>query len=283
MTIAVTGAAGHLGRLAIDALQERGVAAGDIVAIVRDAARAADLSEAGVQVRVADYSDSQALTTALSGVGKLLLISGSEVGQRVAQHANIINAANAAGVTFVAYTSILAAQTSPLALAEEHKATEDLLGESGVQYVLLRNGWYWENYVSAIGTAKATGALFGAAGTGSVAAAARKDYAEAAAAILTSDETQAGKIYELGGDERLTYPELAEVLSGIVGAPVAYKNLAEEEYSRVLEEAGVPAPFAKVLANSDAGIAVGALDTTSGDLQRLLGRPSTPVAEVLGG
>ncbi|MBB3038309.1 SDR family oxidoreductase [Hoyosella altamirensis] len=283
MTIAVTGATGHLGRLAIDALRKRGIPAGQIVAIVRDAGKAADLSEAGVQVRVADYSDSQALTAALSGVGNLLLISGSEVGQRVAQHANIINAANAAGVTFVAYTSILAAQTSPLALAEEHKTTEDLLGESGLQYALLRNGWYWENYESAVETARTTGALFGAAGRGRVAAASRKDYAEAAAEVLTSDKDQAGKVYELGGDEHLTYGELAEVLSGIVGVPVAYKDLPEDEYAKVLEDAGIPSPFAAVLADSDAGIAVGALDTDSGDLQRLIGRASTPAAEVLGG
>ncbi|MFD5807977.1 SDR family oxidoreductase [Rhodococcus aetherivorans] len=280
MTIAVTGATGHLGHHVVTALLDRGAEPSDVVAIVRDAAKAADLAARGVQVRVADYGDRDALVAALAGVDKLLLISGSEVGRRIAQHTNVIEAAKAAGAGLVAYTSVLDAQRSPLALAAEHKTTEDLLAASGLDVVLLRNGWYWENYAAAVDTAKATGALFGAAGTGRVAGAARKDYAEAAAAVLLAGD-QAGRIYELGGDERLTYVELADVLSGIVGAPVAYKDLPRDEYTKVLESAGVPAPMAAVLADSDAGIAVGALDTDSGDLQRLIGRPSTPVATAL--
>ncbi len=280
MTIAVTGAAGHLGRLTITALRARGVAAGDIVAVVRDAAKAADLAADGVQVRVADYADADALRDALAGVDKLLLVSGSEVGQRLPQHTNIIDAAEAAGVAFIAYTSILHAATSPLILAGEHKATEELLAASGIDHALLRNGWYWENYDSSVAAAAASGALFGSAGAGRVAGAARKDFAEAAAAVLTT-EGHAGAVYELGG-ERLTYTELAEVLSGIVGVPVTYKDLPKEEYAKILENAGVPAQFAAVLADSDAGIAVGALDTDSGDLERLIGRPATPAAEAIG-
>ncbi|MGX7726265.1 SDR family oxidoreductase [Rhodococcus sp. 5G237] len=280
MTIAVTGAAGHLGRLTITALRARGVAAGDIVAVVRDAAKAADLAADGVQVRVADYADADALRDALAGVDKLLLVSGSEVGQRLPQHTNIIDAAKAAGVAFIAYTSILHAATSPLILAGEHKATEELLAASGIDHALLRNGWYWENYDSSVAAAAASGALFGSAGAGRVAGAARKDFAEAATAVLTT-EGHAGAVYELGG-ERLTYTELAEVLSGIVGVPVTYKDLPKEEYAKILENAGVPAQFAAVLADSDAGIAVGALDTDSGDLERLIGRPATPAAEAIG-
>lgn len=280
MTIAVTGAAGHLGRLTITALRARGVAAGDIVAVVRDAAKAADLAADGVQVRVADYADADALRDALAGVDKLLLVSGSEVGQRLPQHTNIIDAAEATGVAFIAYTSILHAATSPLILAGEHKATEELLAASGIDHALLRNGWYWENYDSSVAAAAASGALFGSAGAGRVAGAARKDFAEAAAAVLTT-EGHAGAVYELGG-ERLTYTELAEVLSGIVGVPVTYKDLPKEEYAKILENAGVPAQFAAVLADSDAGIAVGALDTDSGDLERLIGRPATPAAEAIG-
>ncbi|MFI5719500.1 SDR family oxidoreductase [Nocardia sp. NPDC051750] len=280
MTIAVTGATGHLGRLVVAALIERGVDPSTVVAVVRDAAKATDLTARGVQVRVADYTDRDALTAALDGVGKLLLISGSEVGQRIAQHGNVVDAATAAGVRFVAYTSLLDAQRSPLSLAAEHKATEDLLTESGLDVALLRNGWYWENYASAVDTAEATGSLFGSGGTGRVAGAARKDYAEAAAEVLLADD-QAGKVYELGGDERLTYKEFAEVLSGIVGKSVAYQDLPADEYAKVLENGGVPAPMAAFLAATDAGIAVGALDTDSGDLQRLLGHASTPAALVL--
>ncbi|WP_277369581.1 NmrA family NAD(P)-binding protein [Rhodococcus rhodochrous] len=280
MTIAVTGAAGQLGRLTIAALRARGIAAGDIVAVVRDAAKAADLAADGVQVRVADYADAAALRDALAGVDKLLLVSGSEVGQRLPQHTNIIDAAKATGVAFIAYTSILHAATSPLILAGEHKATEELLAASGIDHALLRNGWYWENYDSSAAAAAATGALFGSAGAGRVAGAAREDFAEAAATVLTT-EGHAGAVYELGG-ERLTYTELAEVLSGIVGVPVTYKDLPKEEYATILENAGVPAQFAAVLADSDAGIAVGALDTDSGDLERLIGRRATPAAEAIG-
>lgn len=281
MTIAVTGAAGHLGRLSITALQDRGVAADAIVAIVRDGAKASDLAAAGVQVRVADYTDQAALRVAFADVDKLLLISGSEVGRRLTQHTNIIDAAKASPVGFIAYTSVLGAETSPLALAVEHQATENLLAESGIAHALLRNGWYWENYESAVDTAKATGALFGSAGTGRIAGASRKDFAEAAAIVLTT-EGHAGKTYELGGDEHLTYPDIAEILSAVVGAPVAYKDLPQDEYANVLESAGVPAQFAQILADSDAGIAAGALDTDRDDLRRLIGRPSTPAAEVLG-
>src|SRR5574340_295496 len=268
MTIAVTGATGHLGRLVIDALIDRGAAATDLVAVVRDPAKAADLADRGVQVRQADYGDPTALRSALAGVDKLLLISGSEVGQRIPQHTNVIDAAKAAGVGFIAYTSVLDALHSPLLLAGEHKATEDLLAKSGVDVALLRNGWYWENYQGSVPAAAATGTLFGCAESGRVAAASRKDYAEAAAAVLLGDD-QAGKVYALGGDERLTYVELAEVIATVTGKPVRYQDLPQQEYAAVLEGAGLPAPVAAMLADSDAGIAAGVLDTESGDLQWL--------------
>ncbi|ABG93944.1 probable nucleoside-diphosphate-sugar epimerase [Rhodococcus jostii RHA1] len=280
MTIAVTGATGHLGRLVVEALLDKGTPAGDIVAVVRTPAKAADLADKGVEIRQADYSDRAALESAFAGVDKLLLVSGSEVGQRVAQHANVIDAANTAGVGFVAYTSILDAQNSPIGLAVEHRATEDRLTQSGIDFALLRNGWYWENYLGSTPAAAETGTLFGSAGTGVVAAAARKDYAEAAAAVLLADGP-AGKVYELGGDERLTYSELAEVISSVLGKPVSYKDLPQAEYAAALEGAGLPAPIASMLADSDAGVAVGALDTESGDLQKLIGRNSTRAATVL--
>ncbi|MFD4181932.1 SDR family oxidoreductase [Rhodococcus sp. NPDC058514] len=280
MTIAITGATGHLGRLAIDALLTRGASAGDLVAIVRDPAKAADLAAGGVQVRQADYADRDALTAALAGVDKLLLISGSEVGQRVAQHTNVINAAKEAGVGFVAYTSVLDAQNSPVSLAPEHKATEELLGASGIDHALLRNGWYWENYTTDLPGTAERGVLAGAGGEGRLAAAARVDYAEAAAVVLLADG-QAGKVYELGGDERLTLAELAAKMSEATGKTVVYQDLPTVQFQAALEGAGLPAPIAEMLASADAGIKAGALDTTSGDLQALIGRASTPVVEVL--
>lgn len=280
MTTAVTGATGNLGRLVVDALITRGVAPGDIVAVVRNAAKAAPLAERGVVVRVADYSDTAALTSAFAGVDKVLLISGSEVGQRIAQHNNVIDAAEAAGVGLIAYTSLLAADTSGLSLAPEHKATEDRLTASAIPAVFLRNGWYWENYLGSLAQTVEGGVLLGAAGNGKIAAASRADYAEAAAAVLTHDD-QGGKVYELGGDERLTYADLAAVIGEVHGKQVVYEDVPESAYAAILEGAGLPDVVATMLASADAGISRGELDTDSGDLQTLIGRASTPVAEVL--
>jgi NAD(P)H dehydrogenase (quinone) len=280
MTIAVTGATGQLGRLTVDALLARGAQPADVVAIVRDADKAADIAARGVQVRVADYGDRAALDVALAGVDRLLLISSSEVGQRLPQHTNVIDAAAAAGVGFVAYTSLLDAQSSPLSLAPEHRETENLLAGSGLAHAFLRNGWYWENYTTDLAGTVERGVLAGAAGDGRVAGASRRDYAEAAAEVLLGDGHE-GRVYELGGDERLTLTELAARISDASGKTVVYQNLSVEQYAAVLESAGMPAVYAQMLASSDAGIEIGALDTDSGHLQKLIGRSSTPVVDVL--
>ncbi|ORM33433.1 SDR family oxidoreductase [Williamsia sp. 1135] len=280
MTTAITGATGQLGSLVITDLLQRGVAPGEIVAIVRDNAKAAPLADKGVTVRVADYSDPAALKSALDGVDKLLLISGSEVGQRVPQHTNVIEAAEAAGVSLIAYTSLLKADSSGVSLAPEHLATEERLAASSIPAVLLRNGWYWENYGSALPQAIESGTLYGAAGNGRLAAASRADFAAAAAAVLTLDD-QGGKTYELGGDERLTYAEFAKIVGEVAGKDIAYADLSESDYAAALAGAGLPEPVATMLAGADAGISRGELDTDSGDLQTLIGRPSTPVADVI--
>lgn len=280
MRIAVTGATGSLGGHVVDSLLNKGVAASDIVAIVRNEEKATDLKARGIALGVATFEDEAALTAALEGVDRLVFISGSEVGQRVAQHTNVINAAKAAGVTFIAYTSLLNLGTSKLALAPEHIATEKLLAESGIDHALLRNGWYWENYESSIGAAKATGKVFGAAEGARVSAAARKDYAEAAAVVITSDN-QAGKVYELAGAPALTYPEIAAGIGEVIGSEAEYVNLSVEEYQNALEQAGVPAEFAALLAGMDPIIAEGALYSDSTDLQDLIGRPSTSIVEAL--
>lgn len=280
MRIAVTGATGSLGGHVVDSLLNKGVAVSDIVAIVRNEEKAADLKARGIALGVATFEDEAALTAVLEGVDRLVFISGSEVGQRVAQHTNVINAAKAAGVTFIAYTSLLNLDTSKLALAPEHIATEKLLAESGIDHALLRNGWYWENYESSIGAAKATGKVFGAAEGARVSAAARKDYAEAAAVVITSDN-QAGKVYELAGAPALTYPEIAAGIGEVIGSEAEYVNLSVEGYQNALEQAGVPAEFAALLAGMDPIIAEGALYSDSTDLQDLIGRPSTSIVEAL--
>jgi NAD(P)H dehydrogenase (quinone) len=280
MTVAVTGASGQLGRLVVEALSNRN--AGPVVAVVRDPAKVADLAERGVQVRQAAYDDPEALDRALAGVDRLLLVSGNEFGARVDQHTTVVRAAERAGVQLLAYTSIPRAERNPMILAQEHRGTEEVIAKSAVPHTFLRNSWYWENYLNGLDATLESGVLYGSAGAGLVSAAARADYAEAAAVVLTTDG-HAGQVYELGGDEHLSLADVARVISAASGKPVRYQDLPQDEYVAGLEKAGVPGDFALVLADSDAGLAAGWLDVTSGDLQKLIGRPSTSAAEVLGG
>jgi NAD(P)H dehydrogenase (quinone) len=278
MTIVVTGATGHLGRFAVEALLERGVPAEQIVAVGRNTDKLADLAARGVTVRRADYADPASLAGAFAGAERLLLVSSSEVGQRVVQHANAIAAAKAAGVRLIAYTSILYADRSTLLLAQEHLATERELAASGVPFVLLRNSWYLENYTEQLETFLAHG-IAGSAGAGRVSAAARRDYAEAAAVVVAEDG-HAGAVYELGG-EPFTLPELAAAVSASTGSPVSYTDLPVEAYEQVLVGAGVPPVMAHILADADRGVAQGELFVDSGQLQKLIGRPAMTMADVL--
>ena len=274
--IVITGASGQLGRLVIETLLQT-LPASDIVAAVRTPAKVSDLAARGVQVRQADYSQPATLDTAFRGADKLLLISSSEVGQRVPQHRAVIDAARRAGVTLLAYTSLLHADTSPLGLAAEHRETEALLRESGLPHVLLRNGWYTENYAASVPTALAHGVLLGSAGSGRIASAARADYAEAAAAVLTRND-QAGRIYELAGDTAYTLADLAAEISAQSGKEIAYKDLPEADYKAILLGAGLPEGLAALLADSDAGASKGGLFDDSRQLSQLIGRPTTKLA-----
>lgn len=279
-TYLVTGASGHLGRLAVHALLERGVGASDVVATARDTEDVADLAGLGVQTRAADYTDPASLKEALAGVDRVLLVSSSAVGERVAQHANVIDAAKDAGVELLAYTSITRADTSTMALAEEHRATEELLAASGLPTVLLRNSWYLENYTGQLATTLEHGAVLGAAGEGRVSAATRADYAAAAAAALVAED-QAGRVHELGGDTAFTLAEYAAAVSAESGTEVAYRDLPAEDYTAALTSVGLPEAYAAILADSDLALARGELYTDSGDLARLIGRPTTTPAEAI--
>ncbi|MFP1738797.1 SDR family oxidoreductase [Lonsdalea quercina] len=277
--IAVTGATGQLGRLVIEALLKK-VPADQIVAAVRNPSKAQDLADRGVLVRQADYNQPATLATAFQGVDKLLLISSSEVGQRTAQHRAVIDAAKVAEVGLIAYTSLLRADTSPLMLGEEHRQTEAALKASGVPFVLLRNGWYTENYAASIAPALAHDAYIGSAGEGRIASATRADYAQAAAVVLLSDD-QAGKVYELAGDDSYTLAEFAAEISSQSGKTVGYVNLPVAEFANALKGAGLPEGLADVLADSDAGAAKGALFDDSKTLSRLLGRPTESYQKVI--
>ena len=273
----VTGASGQLGRLVINSLLEK-TDAEQIIAAVRNPDSVNDLAEKGVQVRQADYNQPDTLLAALKGVEKVLLISSSEVGQRTAQHKNVIDAAKTAGVSLIAYTSLLNATTSPLQLAEEHVATEALLAESGIPHVLLRNSWYSENYTMSLPVVLEHGVVLGCAVDGKLSTAARADYAEAAAVVLTSDN-QAGKIYELAGDTAFTLSEYAAAISEAAGKTVIYQDMPESEFTNVLIGAGLPEGLAAMLADSEAGASKGGLYSDSKDLSSLIGRPTTPIVE----
>lgn len=279
--IAITGATGQLGQHVIESLLKT-VPASQIVAIVRNPAKATALSQQGITVRQADYTDEAAFTTALQGIDKLLLISSSEVGQRTPQHRNVINAAKAAHVKFIAYTSLLHANTSPLGLADEHVAAEKMLADSGIAYALLRNGWYTENYLASAPAALEHGVFIGAAGEGKIASATRADYAAVAARVI-SEDGHAGKIYELAGDEGWTLSQLAAELAKQSGKKVVYQNLSEADFAAALKGFGLPAGLADMLADSDVGASKGGLFDDSHTLSKLIGRPTTSLADSVKG
>jgi NAD(P)H dehydrogenase (quinone) len=279
MSIVVTGATGPFGRLAIEALLRRGLPASQLVAAGRNVGQLADLRERGVTVVQVDYGDPSSLRKAFAGADRLLFVSGSEVGQRIPQHQAVVDAAVDAGrLGLVAYTSAPKAGTSDMILAREHRATEQALIRSGLPYVFLRNSWYLENYTANLPAILEHG-LIGAAGDGLISAAARADYAEAAAAAVAG-EGHANRVYELGGTP-FTLTQLAAEISRLSGRDVRYTNLPEEAYARALVDAGVPQEAAPVLADSDRAAAQGALQVEGDDLPRLLGRPVTPLADVL--
>ncbi len=277
MTIAITGASGQLGRAAIDFLKAR-VDPAQIVALARDPAKVANL---GVENRAFDYTHQpDALAPALAGVETLVLISSSDFNDRVGQHRNVIEAAKAAGVSRIVYTSILKADVSPLLIAEDHRATEDIIAESGLSATILRNGWYTENWTGTLDAALQAGALIGSAGAARFTPATRSDYAEAIAVVAASAD-HAGKTYELGGDEAFTLTELAAEVARQSGEPLPYNDLPPEVYQGILESFGLPSGFAAMLVDVDVKAPAGWLEDTSGTLSRLLGRPTTRMAQAV--
>jgi NAD(P)H dehydrogenase (quinone) len=276
--IAITAASGQLGRLVVTGLLDAGVPADEVVAVVRTPEKAADLAARGVQVRQADYDDPSALDTALKGTDRLLLVSGSEVGRRVPQHGNVLQAARANGVALVVYTSAPKADDTPLALAAEHLATERLIADSGIPAVVLRNNWYLENYDQQIAQAAQTGEVVGSAGAGRIAAASRADLAAATVAVLTAEQPTPGTV-ELGGDEAWTLADLAATVAAATGRVVTYRDLSLEEHVRTLADAGLPQPVAELVAGIDQAISRGALDTGSSALSGLTGRPTRTLAQ----
>jgi NAD(P)H dehydrogenase (quinone) len=277
---AVTGASGHLGRLAVQDLLARGVPSADIVAIVRMREKVADLAERGVDVRVADYTQPETLRTALAGVKRLLLVSSSAAGERLAQHMNVIAAAKTAGVSRVVYTGILNAEHTTNPLAGEHQETERSLRDAGVQFIVLRNDWYTENYTDRLAQYMEAGEIVGAAGHGRISAASRQDYAVGAVAALLQN-ADGSRAYELGGPSFDLF-ELAETITTITGTAVTYRDLSVDEYINTLKRSGLDQNTAEFVAALDASISRGDLETNSQDLEHLLGRPVASLATVIG-
>ena len=275
--IVVTGATGQLGRLVVEGLLEL-VPADRVAVVVRSPEKAADLAARGVEVRTADYARPETLDGAFAAGDKVLLISGSEVGQRVEQHQAVIDAAAKAGVALLGYTSVLGGDLATFRLADEHHAAEAAIRASGLPFVLLRNGWYTENYTGTLAQALEHGAVFAGAGEGRVASATRADFAAAAVAVLTT-EGHENRAYELSGDTAWSFAEYAAEVAAQSGRPVVYRQLTPEQHLQLLLDAGLPQPFAEILVDVDAGIARGELAVSTGELSRLIGRPTTPLAD----
>jgi NAD(P)H dehydrogenase (quinone) len=280
MTILVTAASGQLGRLVVDALLDRGVAPADIVATARDTAKLADLAERGVHTARLDYSEPASITAALDGVDRVLLVSGSEFGERAAQHQNVIDAAKVAVVAKLVYTSAPQAATADFVLAPEHRATEEAIAASGIPAVIARDNWYTENYAADVSRAADTGVIAASVADGKVASATRADLAEGLAVLLTSDD-HVGQVLELAGETAWSYDELAAAASEVLGREVRYQQLTTEEHVAALESAGLDAGTAGFVAGIDDGIRRGVLDVPNDALARLIGRPTTSLVDGL--
>jgi NAD(P)H dehydrogenase (quinone) len=277
--IVVTGATGQLGNLVVDGLLKK-TPPSQVIAAVRDPRKAEGLAAQGVQVREADYDRPDTLAAAFAGAEKLLLISSSTPGQRLGQHEAVVNAAREAGVHHLVYTSVLHADTTKLFVAPDHKATEQVIRDSGIPFTFLRNGWYTENYAQTVLQALATGSFAGSAGEARLGGVPRIDFAEAAVAVLTGDG-HAGKTYELAGDTLWNYSDLATAITEAAGTAVTYQDLPPQQHQQFLLAAGLPDPVADMLVDADRSIREGELGADTGDLRTLIGRPTTSLTDAV--
>ena len=279
MKIAITGATGQLGNLVIEQLLQL-TAAQNIIALVRNIDKAEHFKAQGIELREFDYDRPETLVPALSGVDKLLLISANEIGRRTLQHKAVIDAAKVAGVPYLAYTSLLRADTSPLGLAQEHRETEKLIQDSGLRYTFLRNNWYSENYLAGVAHTIEIGTLFGAAQDGRISSASRIDYAEAAARVLTST-VHDNQTYELAGSQSFSLSELATLIGQAASKTINYQNLSAEEYTQGLIQASLPAGLVEVIVDADIQTIQGAMYSDSQDLEQLIGRKTTNIQDAI--
>ncbi|MEV4114159.1 NAD(P)H-binding protein [Nonomuraea sp. NPDC049695] len=278
MTIVVLGATGKLGRQVLRRLWNRGAAGSEIIAAGRDLAKLSDQDSRAVRV---DYDDPASLRVALRGADRALLISGTEPGRRVTQHAAAIDAAHQAGVGLLALTSTPNATGAAMSMAEDHAATEALLRDSGIPFVILRNSMYLDLFVEqTVPVAVTRGVIVGASGKGRISPASRDDLGDAAAEVLTG-EGHAGAVYELGGQRSYTMDEVAAAIADRFGTAVEYRDVSAGEFKDVLLGQGVPERMAELFADTQLGIARGEMFVDTGDLSRLIGRPTQTLDEAL--
>ena len=276
MKIGITGATGQLGQLVVQKLKDKNPDA-KLVALVRNPDKAKPL---GIEAKAFDYEQPEALPKALEDIDRLVFISGSEIGKRETQHKNVINAAKQAQVKQIAYTSLLHADTSSMIIAPEHLATEKMLQDSGIPHTILRNGWYTENYTAGLKQAVEQGAIIGSAGDGKISSATREDYAEAIAETIINDD-HTGKTYELAGDQTFTMQDLAAEVSKQTGKNIEFVNLPEAEYAQKLQEIRLPEGMAKAFASLDYSASKNDLHDESGELARLINRPTTSLSQAV--
>ena len=279
MKYAITGATGRFGQSAIHTLLQH-VAASDIVALARNTEKAQQILPAGLDIRPGAYEDVEQLTASLQGVDKLLFIS-SQPGaamSRPDQHQNLIQAAKAAGVSFIAYTSFPHAQTATAVLASDHKFTEQAIEAAGIQHAFLRNDWYLENEIDTLKAAQSGQAFVYSAADGRAGWALEHDYAEAAANVLLIDQPKA--VYEFAGQPH-TYAELAQATAEATGAQFDVVSVTDAEYEAGLEKVGLDAGTAALVTSFQTLIRDGNLDVQSSDLPDVLGRPLLPLADAV--
>lgn len=279
MSIAVTGATGQLGQLVIETLL-KSQPPQNIVALVRNVGKAQKLKDQGIDVRLFDYDKPETLVPALKGVERLLLISSNNIGSRVPQHKRVVDAAKEAGVKFLAYTSLLYADKSKLSLADEHRQTEAYIKQSGLTWCFLRNGWYTENYLGGIQSAVQSGSLYGSAKDAKISGATRLDFAEAAAKVLTTDGHD-NKVYELAGSQGFTLSDLAKAISDVSGKEVKYQDIPAADYTTALLGLGLPKGLVDAVVDADVQSIDGALYNDSKELEKLIGRPTTPLKDAV--
>ncbi len=282
--ILITGATGNLGKATIDFLLRKGVSANNIVALVRDVAKVEELKAKGINIKIGDYDDYTSLTKAFVGVEKLLLVSGSDLEKRGKQQENVVKAAKESGVKHIYYTSFERkneTKTSPIHLvAAAHINTENLIKTSGMDYTIFRNNLYLDILPMFFGENVLTTGVFLPAGDTKAAFALRMDMAEAIANVLTS-EGHENKDYAFSNTENISVPEMAKILSEVVGKEINYVSPPVDVFVDALSDVGVPIEYVKMTADFSEAIRQGEFETFKTDLEKLLGRKPTTVKEFL--